>query len=468
VTIDRSRLPEPGAVRPFAFPSIAKSVLRSGLRVWSVRHAAVPVATFVLLLRRGSASDPVGKEGLAALTVDMLDEGSGDRTAIEMHEALANLGAQFDTDIGADAAAATMIALGRFANRGLTVVADIVARPALTEADFERVRQLRLHRLTQLRDVPGAVADRIFIKLLYGTHPYGHTSMGTEMSLAALTVGDVHSFHAQSIRPDVATLVAVGDCDHAQIEGMAADAFAGWESAGEGGGAPGDGLQGIDALPGPPGGGAPDLSARLFIVPRPGAPQSELRIGHVGVARSTPDYHPLVAANMILGGQFVSRINLNLRENKGFTYGARTAFDFRRMAGPFSLQASVQTAATARAIEESLGEIAAIRGPRPVTAEELALGVAALTRGYARNFETAEQVARAATQIALYDLPDDYFVQFVPNVERVTIADVTRAAAAHLDPDRLITLVVGDLEAIGDDLRQLGLGDPVVLSAETF
>ena len=467
MTVDRSRLPDPGAVRPFTFPSIVKSVLPSGLRVWSVRHSAVPVATFVLLLRRGSASDPAGKEGLAALTVDMLDEGSGQRTAIEMHEALANLGAQFETDIGADAAAATLTALGRFAAPGLNIVADMVARPSLTEPDFQRVRQLRLHRLTQLRDVPGAVADRIFIKLLYGPHPYGHTSMGTEASLAALTLDDVRSFHARSIRPDVATLVAVGDCDHAQIERMAADAFAGWEAAADGAGA-GLARADVGALPDPPRDPAPGKPARLFIVPRPGAPQSELRIGHVAVARTTPDYHPLVAANMILGGQFVSRINLNLREDKGFTYGARTAFDFRRMPGPFSLQLSVQTAATARAIEESLGEIAAIRGPRPATAEELALGVAALTRGYARNFETAEQIARAATQIALYDLPDDYFVQFVPNVERVTTADVTRAAAAHLDPARLVTLVVGDLEAVADDLGRLGLGAPVVLSAESF
>jgi zinc protease len=437
------------------------------MRVWSVRHASVPVITFVLLLRRGSASDPPGKEGLAALTVDMLDEGSGHRTAIEMHQALANVGAQFDTDIGADAAAATMMALGRFAGPGLTLVADMVARPSLTADDFQRVRQLRLHRLTQLRDVPGAVADRIFIRLLYGPHPYGHTSMGTETSLAALTVDDVRSFHAKAIRPEIATLVAVGDCDHAQIERLAAEAFAGWGSA-DGGRPPVETMTDPDAFPVGPFERDQERTARLFIVPRPGAPQSELRIGHVAVARSTPDYHSLVAANMILGGQFVSRINLNLREDKGFTYGARTAFDFRRMRGPFSLQASVQTAATARAIEESLSEIAAIRGPRPATAEELALGVAALTRGYARNFETAEQIARAATQIALYDLPDDYFVQFVPNVERVTTADVTRAAAAHLDPARLVVLVVGDLQAVGDDLRQLGLGEPVVLSSETF
>jgi predicted Zn-dependent peptidase len=260
------------------------------------------------------------------------------------------------------------------------------------------------------------------------------------------------------IRPAAATLVAVGECEHATIDKIAHDAFSGWNGA----------AGGLDAAA-PPDPVAVDVaSPRLYVVPRPDAPQSELRIGHVAVARNTPDYHALVAANMVLGGQFVSRINLNLRENKGFTYGARTTFDCRRMPGPFLLQASVHTASTSRAIEESLDEIAAIRGPRPVTEEELALGLAALTRGYARSFETAEQIARAVTQLALYELPATYFAEFVPRLEAITIAEVTRVAAKHLDPARLTTLVVGDLDIIGKDLEQLGLGNPVVLSADAF
>ena len=395
------------------------------------------MVTVLLLVRRGSADDPPGLDGLAAMTLDMLDEGSGGRSAIEMHEALARIGAQLDSDIGSDAALLALTALSRFSGDAVRLLADMTARPALTERDFERVRQLRLHRLTQLRDMPGAVADRAFVRLLYGAHPYGHTPLGSEQTLAAMTVDDVRAFHRAAIRPADATLIAVGDCEHDDVRRIADEAFASWEGAAGSRSAP------ATALPSP---------ARVNIVPRRKAPQSELRIGHVAVARDTPDYHALVAANMVLGGQFVSRINLNLREDKGFTYGARTAFDFRRMPGPFSLQVSVHTAATARAIEESLAEIAAIRGGRPVTADELALGVAALTRGYARNFETAEQVARAVTQIALYDLPDDYFDRFVPAVERVTADDVTRVAARHLDPDRLTTLVVGDLDAVGGDL----------------
>ena len=188
----------------------------------------------------------------------------------------------------------------------------------------------------------------------------------------------------------------------------------------------------------------------------------------MGVARNTPDYHALVAANMVLGGQFVSRINLKLREEKGFTYGARTSFDFRRLPGPFSLQVSVQTAATAEAIQESIAEVAGIRDSRPVSPDELSLGVAALTRGYARNFETAEQLARAATQLALYELPDDYFDEFVARVERVTVDDVTRVARQYLDPARLTTLIVGDHAAVARDLPGLGLGTPAILAADTF
>jgi len=451
--VDRDRLPVPGPTRNFPFPAIDKSTLANGLRVWTVRHTQVPLVAFTLLIRRGASSDPAGKDGLAAVTADMLDEGSGDRSAIEIHEALARLGAQFDTDIGSDATVTSVTVLSRFTSRALALLSDVVVRPSIRDDDFSRVRQLRLHRLTQLRDMPGAVADRAFLKLLYGAHPYGHSPIGSEASLAAMNVDDAREFHARAIRPEVSTLIAVGDCDHADIVKMASDAFADWIGAGDGE-RPADG-----SLP---------RAARVNIVPRPRAPQSELRIGQVSVPRDTPDYHPLVVANTILGGQFVSRINLNLREDKGLTYGARTAFEFRRLPGPFVLQVSVQTSGTSTAIDESIREIGGLRGPRPATAEELALGIAALTRGYARSFETGEQIGRAALQLALYDLPDDYFEQFVPRIERVTAEDVAKVMARHLDPARLTTLVVGDFDTIGRDLSGLGLGEPVVLSAESF
>ena len=453
IVVDRSRLPEPGPAPLFVFPPIEKSTLANGLRVWTVRHPAIPVVTARLLLKRGAATDPAGKAGLAALTLDMLDEGSSGRSAIEMHEALARIGGQLDSDIGPDATVMTVTTLSRFTGKALAILGDMIARPSLTEGDFARVRQLRLHRLTQLKDVPGAIADRAFTRLLYGDHPYGHSPLGTERALTSMTVDEVRAFHASVIKPSEAILVVTGDCDHDRVITDAEVAFEDWRGT-----AAADELTAATTT-------QPD---KLHVVPRPGASQSELRIGHIAVARSTPDYHALVTANTILGGQFVSRINLNLREDKGLTYGARTFFDFRRMPGPFALHVSVQTTGTARAIAESLDEIEAIRGPRPVTPDELKMGVAALTRGYARNFETAEQVARAVTQIATYDLPDSYFDDFIPAVERLTLEEVTDAVARHVRPDRLTTLIVGDLDSIADDLSKLRRGPTVVVSTDSF
>jgi predicted Zn-dependent peptidase len=260
-------------------------------------------------------------------------------------------------------------------------------------------------------------------------------------------------FHRQSIRPSAATLVVVGDCDHDSIRRFASAAFDSWEGRAE------DTAPDAATWPTPP---------RLNVVPRPAAPQSELRIGHVAVPRNTPDYHALITANMVLGGQFTSRINMNLREDKGFTYGARTAFDFRRRPGPFVLQVGVQTSATAESILESIKEITEIREARPITADELRLAIAALTRGYARNFETADQIARAATQLALYELPDTYFSEFVPRVEAITIDEIAATLNRHLDPSRLTTVVVGDYDVVGDDLTHIGLGEPVVIPAGAF
>jgi predicted Zn-dependent peptidase len=210
----------------------------------------------------------------------------------------------------------------------------------------------------------------------------------------------------------------------------------------------------------------PPPSARVSLVHRPGAAQSELRIGHVSVPRSTPDYHALLVLNLVLGGQFVSRVNMNLREDKGYTYGARTSFDFRRGPGPFVLQASVQSDATAAAVRESLRELTAIRGDRPVTREELELGRAGLTRGYPRNFETADQLGRAAAQLALYGLPDDYFTTFVPRVLALSEHDVTEVAQKHIDPSRLATIIVGDRDTAGPGLGELGLGEMVEASLD--
>ena len=447
---DRTRFPPVGPYPGFQFPAVRRTSLENGLRVWTIEQRAVPLISVLLLVRRGSAADPPEHEGLAALTGDLLDEGADDLDALGFHEALGRIGAQIDTEVSADATLLGLTVLTRFAQRGLDLLGKMVQRPRLDRADFERVRDLRLNRLLQMRDMPSALADRAFTELLYRGHPYGHLAIGNETSLPAVTLAEVKRFHASAYVPQGATVVAAGDATHDELLALASEALGGWTGA-----AP-DSAEAPQQQPAEP-------VARLAILNRPAAAQSELRIGHVSIARRDPDYLGLLVLNMVLGGQFVSRINMNLREKRGYTYGARTSFDTRRGPGPFVLQASVQSDATADAIREAVREVEEIRGTRPISREELDTGSAALTRGYARNFETAEQVARAASQMALHDLPDDYYSTFVPRVLEVDEAAATTVAARHLHPDRMLTVVVGDRERIGESLEALGLGEALEL-----
>lgn len=448
--VDRSRLPALGPELPFTFPDVRRRALPNGLRVWTVEHHEVPVMSVLIVMPVGAAADPTDRPGLAAITGDLLDEGCGDMNALEVHEALGRIGAQIDTEVGADATVLGLTMLARFAERGVAILADMLMRPRLEQREFDRIRDLRLNRLVQLRDMPPALADRVFLQLLYRHHPYGHLPIGSEGALRVMTLREVMVFHRRAYDPARTTVIAVGDASHEQLGALVEHAFGGWTVQ-----PPDDATALTDAAGIPP----PSVAAdRLALVHRPGAAQSELRIGHVAVPRSTPDYHALVVLNMILGGQFVSRVNMNLRERKGYTYGARTSFDFRRGPGPFVFQASVQSEVTADAVGEALAEFNAIRGERPVTRHELELGRAALTRGYPRSFETAEQIGRGAAQLALYDLPDDYFSTFVPRVLAVTEDDVTAVAVRHLDPARLLTVIVGDREKVGPALQRLDLG----------
>ena len=454
--VDRSRLPDCGPEPAFAFPIADKRQLDNGLRFWTVQRDQLPLISVVLMLPAGAARDPVLMPGLAAITADMLDEGSGDASAIEMQEELARLGTDLDTEAGPDAVVLSMTMLDRFLPDALRLLADIVCRPRLGDADVARVRELRLNRLRQIKDAPGANAEAVFTRAVFGAHAYGHLPIGTSASLERIGTGDVRGFHASAYQPGHAVMILVGAADPDRSTRAVCDAFGSWQPiASAAPAAPGASV----APPGTP-------SPRLLLVDRPGAAQTELRIGHVGVPRRTPDFHALVLLNAVLGGHFMSRINLNLREHRGFTYGARSAFDFRRQAGPFSVQTIVQTGATGEAIREVLAELHAIRHERPATDEELILSKATLTKGYPRNFETTDQVARGLAQLSLYELPDDTFASFSPRLRALDRAAVTDVAVRLLDPDRSVVVAVGDRARIEDDLRRLGLGEPTLTTAD--
>ena len=457
MTVDRSKLPIPGADRPFHFPRIIKRSLANGLELRAVRHRSVPVVSVVLLIPGGSSVDPSDCFGLVSLTAGLLDEGSKGQSALEIADRVARIGGDLDVEVGMDAVAVGLTTLDRFFDTGLELVHEIVTQPNLANDDFNRIRNLRLERLRQMKDHAGALAERAFARVLYGSHPYGHLSLGSEPALTSMTVDAARALHAAMFTPAGATLVVVGDRAEEELLDRAAAMFDSWRAV-----ASPMSIDRAAALIPPP--AMPETG--LAVISRPDAAQSELRIGHVCAPRSTPDYPKLLILNTILGGEFVSRLNLNLRESKGYTYGVRTGFNLRRGLGPFVMHTSVGTDVTGAAIHEALAEIRAIADSRPATETEVQQAFASLSKGYPRGFETAAQVARSVAQLALHGLPDTYFEEFVPRLAQLTANDVSDAARRYLSPAKMTTVIVGDLDKIHVSLPGLGLGPHQVLTTD--
>ena len=457
MSIDRTRLPIPGPDRPFHFPRIVRRTLASGLELRAVRHRSVPVVSIVLLVPGGSSVDPSEAHGLVSITAGLLDEGSRGQSALDIADRVARIGGDLDLEAGMDAVVVGLTTLDRFFETGLELVHEIVTAPNLDNDDFNRIRNLRLERLKQMKDHAAALAERAYARVLYGSHPYGHLALGSEAALTSMTVDGVRAMHAAMFAPGGSTLIVVGDRPEEELLDVAAKMFDPWRPA----------LSATpidrDAALLPP----PAMPAvPLGVVSRPGAAQSELRIGQVCAPRSTPDYPALLILNAVLGGDFVSRLNTNLRESKGYTYGVRTGFNLRRGIGPFVVQTSVGTDVTGPAVQEALAEIRAIADARPATPEEVALAFASLSKGYPRGFETAGQVARSVAQLALHNLPDSYFEEFVPRLSRITAEHVATAARQYLVPAKMTTLIVGDLDKIHESLPGLGLGPHQVMTAD--
>lgn len=443
-------MPEVSAPEPVTLPPIERSKLPNGLRVWTMPHHALPVVSIAVLIDSGSASDPIDQPGLAGLVADLMDEGAGGRDSIALAEALGDLGAGIETTAGADTISVSLWTLARHLKPALRILADVVARPHLKAEDLARVRELRLSRLQQLRRSPASAAERVFARAVFRNHGYGHSALGTSASISAVTIDDVQMHYRRVVTPDRITIVVAGDVTHGAVVDAATEGFGAWELP------PFDVEPATDA----PGYGFDRSHARILFVERPGALQSEIRIGHLGVRRLTPDFHALLLLNAGLGGSFSGRLNLRLRQQLGYTYGAHSSFDMDREAGTFACESSVQGDKTAVSVREIVQILADVRGTKPLDAEELELARGTLTRGYARHFETPRQLTGAVAQTAIFGLPDDAFEQFVPKVNAVTLEALTAAARARIHPDRVITVVVGDSKW-RDDLAELGAVETV-------
>ena len=445
--IDLTRPPTLGAPPALRLPLITTRQLQNGLRIVVVEQHELPIADVLLQIRNGGEADAAGRTGTAALTSALLSEGTTTRSALEIADQAAFLGVRVNTGSGWEQSTVSLHTPTAQLDSAMALFADVVLHPAFPVPDLERVRKVRLTSLQQLRDRGPSIADRAFATALYGEqHPYGRPLAGTEASIASITRAEIQGYYESYYRPNNATLLVVGDVKPDDVERRAQRLFGGWARR---------------EVPAPTHATAEGPKATtLVLIDKPGAAQSSFRLGGIGVPRSTKDYFALQVLNTILGGSFTSRLNQNLRETKGYTYGAGSGFSMRRLAGPFTASAEVVSAKSDSALVEFLKELRAIRDTVPT--DELAKAKRYLQLGLPEDFETTGSIAGQLLPLITYGIPLDFYNSAVENIGAVTQADVQRVARQYVNPDRLTLVIVGDRKTIEPGLRALRPGEIIV------
>ncbi len=439
----RNTQPKAGPAPKLVLPSPKQFQLPNGLAVYFVETHYLPIVSANIVIRSGSASDPTAQPGLASFTAGMLDEGTTTRDALQIANQIHDLGGMLASNAAFDHAAVNVRALKQNSDAAMAIMADVVLHPTFPEAEVKRVRDERVTSILQQRDQPSPTASRVLRACLFGpANPYGHPIIGTQPALEKITRGDLESFYKTAYNPKNASLVVVGDLTESEVRKLATGTFGSWS-----GGAP--------AVTIPPAGTS--IGSRVVIVDMPAAPQTTLLAGQMGVMRSDPDYETLDIMNSVLGGLFSSRLNLNLREDKGYTYGAYSFVGQNRGVGPIMMGADVKTDVTGASIDEMLKEVTKLK-ESGVTAEELALAKDANIRSLPASFETTADMAGTFAWIYVYDLPIDYYSTLPARIDAITQADVLVAAKKHLTPDRMVVVAVGDKAKIEPQISKLDLG----------
>jgi predicted Zn-dependent peptidase len=444
--------PEPGQPRRYEFPATVRTALPNGLRVVVTPMPGRGLGAASLVLRGGAAEEPESLGGATVLAARGLTEGTELRDAIALVEAAERLGASLHAEAGWDATSAGVDVPVSRLEPALALLAEIVRWPAFPDAEIERLRDERLTDLLQARADPRRRADEAFADAIYApSSPYRRPAGGTAETVGELTAGALRDLHARAASPSRAALVVAGDVDPDAVVAMAASLFGDWAPApGAGPGAPGN--------PGPAVDDSPARDGRLVrVVHRPGAVQTEIRIGHAGLSRRHPDFHAVSVMSAILGGLFNSRLNMNLREEKGYTYGAGAGFDLRRGRGPFSARAAVNTEVTVPAVGEILAELDRIR-ETPVADPELRAARDYLVGVFPLRFETPGPVVGSLAGLFVHDLPDDELATYRARIEAVTTDDVLRVARDHIRPEAAAVILVGDHDAFAGPLDAAALG----------
>ena len=447
VAIDRTVQPPPASPRPFSPPVPQRQRLANGLELLVVEKRGLPAVVFGLLIKTGAVKDPALLPGLAAFTSAMLQEGTVTRSSSQIADEFEFIGSHLTAVISRERMLLSTESLERHWPTALELVAELVQAPTFPEEELVRVRAERMTSLRRLRDDATALAERVAPTLLYGREsPYGHPIFGTEEALESLSRDDLLGHFRERYGPGQATLVVVGDVSMEEVAKLAEERLGGWRGSAERAGAASDALDGT----GP-------QATTLYLLDKPGAAQSVIRAGHLQVPRHHPDYLALILLNHLFGGQFTARLNMNLRQDKGYSYGYRSSIEWHQRSSLFMAGGAVQTAVTREAVEETLREFRDIQGDRPVEEIEFESAKVALLRQFPSTFETSRQILGQLTQIVAFDLPDDYYQTLSASIVAVSLAEVRRVAQERIASDRLALLVVGDQAVVETGLQELGL-----------
>ncbi len=444
----RVSLPKAGAAPKFALPPFHRAKLSNGMSLIVVERHELPIAALNVMFPVGKTADPAAKLGLVDLMTAIWDEGTKTRTGEQIADELGGMGATMSFDASWDTTSARLFSLKRHLPKALDIFADVLRHPLFPEKDLEREKGMMLGQLMMIRNEPTALAHLAVGPTIYGAaNPYGRCPFGTPATLKATEQADLASFFKAHYRSEQATLIAVGDVTTEELTQELERVFAGWKPT--------------DAeTPKVEFAAIPEAKpTRILLIDKPGAAQSVISVAQIGAERRSPDYYAINVMNAIFGGQFMSRLNLNLREDKGFTYGARSSFDWRVYEpGTFVASSSVKTDDTAAALVEFLAEIDGIRGAKAVTPEELKSAKDFLTQGFPSDFETASQIAQRLETLVVYNLPDNYYNTMIPKFNAVTNIDVLAAAEKYLHPDSLSIIIVADRGKVEKSLAKLPSG----------
>jgi zinc protease len=443
-TAQAPRRPTPGPTRDYHFPAFERLTLDNGLSVVVAPVAKLPVVTVMAVIDAGAAADPAGQAGVAQLTAHVLAEGTERSHGAELAERFERLGTALDTSTDWDSSTARITVTPERLPEALALLAEVILTPSFPEREVDRLKQERLTELLQQQAEPRGLADDMFGRFAYAANSrYALPDGGAEATVNTLDRNSVVAFYRARYAPASTTVVIVGDVTRESARALVVDAFGAWSGP---------------IVSRPVVSDEPATRTRtVHIVGKEDAPQSELRVGHVGVPRLHRDFFPIVVMNAILGGLFSSRINLNLREEHAYTYGAFSSFDWRRQAGPFTVATAVRSDVTDAAVREILLEIERMQAAE-VSEAELTLATSYLDGVFPIRFESTNAIANALSSLVAYGLPDDYFDRYRENIRAVTAGDVLRAAREYLHLDQLQIVTVGDPAVVRAPLEALGAG----------